>query len=363
MTGYTAILDLHPAVDWLRSLAGQPLCSYALRALQGSQRCQRVLVLSNQTPLRRAVVELALAKVDLAERPELADQQLDWEAVRHRIPAEPDASILHLNGLAVLLQSADMDSAFSAFLKNESSALVATAHPPYRPDVRQRPGSYLPVGAAFQLGAKTALGRLPGSTDQWWPLPAVVALRPVDTEPTLAIEAILRARRQHRAMPGKAGAIRLFLTDVDGTLTDSGMYYSERGDELKKFNTRDGKGLQLLREAGIRVGIITGENRELVRRRSEKLGLDHLFLGIADKVPVVQRLMDELGIDWPAVAFIGDDVNDTGLLETVGYSAVPKDAIRRNRLLADYVCELRGGEGCVREFAERLLAERTARPI
>lgn len=153
--------------------------------------------------------------------------------------------------------------------------------------------------------------------------------------------------------------IKLFVSDVDGTLTDGGMYYSEYGDELKKFNTRDGMGFQMLREAGIKTAIITSENRTLNQRRAEKLKVDFIRQGKANdgKVSVVKQLCDELCISLNNVAYIGDDINCIELLSVVGVSACPSDANKKVRSLPGIiVMPIKGGEGCVREFAEFVLS-------
>lgn len=153
-------------------------------------------------------------------------------------------------------------------------------------------------------------------------------------------------------------SVKLFLTDIDGTLTDGGMYYSENGDELKKFNTRDGMGLQMLRDAGIKIGIITSEDRLLNQRRAEKLKVDYLCQGKVNggKVAVAQKIADELGISLKDVAYIGDDVNCIDLLTAVGYAACPSDAHERVKSIQGiYVMQCKGGRGCVREFIDKIL--------
>ena len=120
--------------------------------------------------------------------------------------------------------------------------------------------------------------------------------------------------------------IKLFATDVDGTLTDGCMWYTDNGLELKKFNFRDGHGFQLLREAGIKTAIITSENTPIVQKRADKLKVDYLSMGNHDKLSYVKHICEELGIDLSEVAYIGDDVNDAKLLAAVGYAACPNDA-------------------------------------
>lgn len=153
--------------------------------------------------------------------------------------------------------------------------------------------------------------------------------------------------------------IKLFLSDVDGTLTDGGMYYSENGDELKKFNTRDGMGFQLLREVGIKTGIITSENTKLVKKRAKKLKVDYLIQGKRDggKLAAAQEICNQLGITLNEVAYIGDDINCRELLENVGEAACPADACDEVKNIPKIqVRNRKGGEGCVREFVEKIIS-------
>lgn len=152
--------------------------------------------------------------------------------------------------------------------------------------------------------------------------------------------------------------IKLFLCDVDGTLTDGGMYYSENGDELKKFNTRDGMGFQLLREAGIKTGIITSEDTKIVANRAKKLKVDFLYQGKRDggKLAVAKEICEQLGITLDEVAYIGDDVNCVELLEAVGVKACPADAcVEVKNIHGIHVMTKIGGDGCVREFINKQL--------
>jgi len=168
------------------------------------------------------------------------------------------------------------------------------------------------------------------------------------------IEALLKQKKTN-SFAGKLKKIRLFLTDVDGVLTDAGMYYSEKGDELKKFNTRDGKGLELLRNNGIEVGIITSEDTQIVSDRARKLKVDILHQGIKNKGKVLTNILNELNLSEQQVAYIGDDINDLSILDRVGFSAAPANAIDQVKQRVEYICQKNGGEGCVREIAELIL--------
>ena len=152
--------------------------------------------------------------------------------------------------------------------------------------------------------------------------------------------------------------VRLLATDVDGVLTDAGMYYSESGDELKKFNTRDGMGIKLLQAAGLVTAFITREKTAIVERRGQKLAVPEVHQGIDDKLAVLTTLARKYGITLSQIAYIGDDVNDLDALRAVGFSAAPADAMPSVLKSVHYVCKKKGGEGAVREIADLILAAR-----
>lgn len=149
--------------------------------------------------------------------------------------------------------------------------------------------------------------------------------------------------------------IRLFATDVDGVLTDGGMYYAESGDEWKKFNTRDGMGIKLLQKAGIITAIVTQERTKLVARRAEKLTIPELHQGVMDKLSCVREMVDRYGFTLNQVAYIGDDINDRETLKAVGFSATPADGMPHVAAVVDYICRRKGGEGAVREIIDMIL--------
>lgn len=148
---------------------------------------------------------------------------------------------------------------------------------------------------------------------------------------------------------------KLILTDVDGVWTDGSMYYDQTGNELKRFHTYDSYGVILAHNHNIPVGIITGENTNIVSRRAEKLKIDFLFQGVIDKTAVAQKLCSKLNITLAETAYIGDDLCDLELLRLVGFIGAPKNAIKYVRENVDYVTLLSGGNGAFREFVEVVL--------
>ena len=150
---------------------------------------------------------------------------------------------------------------------------------------------------------------------------------------------------------------KLILTDIDGVWTDGGMYYDNTNLELKKFNTYDSAGVLFAHQLGIPVGILTGENTDIVKRRAKKLNVDYCFFGCKDKVLVAASICDKLGIGLDEVAYIGDDINDIKLLKLVKWAGVPASAPHYIKRLANVKLSKCGGEGVFREFVEFLIGE------
>ncbi len=149
--------------------------------------------------------------------------------------------------------------------------------------------------------------------------------------------------------------ILLLATDVDGTLTDGGMYYSSSGQIGKKFHVRDGLGAQLLQAAGIEVAFVSADSSPVIEQRAARLGINHCFSGVKDKVRVIDRLCAEVGLSVGEVAFLGDDIQDLAVMQYVGLSAAVGDAHHLVKDAAKYTCKNSGGQGAFREFAEYLL--------
>lgn len=149
--------------------------------------------------------------------------------------------------------------------------------------------------------------------------------------------------------------IKAIFTDIDGVWTDGGMYYDQTGNEWKKFHTYDGVAVRLAHERGIKVGIITGEETQIVARRAEKLKVDFLCQGVADKLAAAKKICQSNGYDLSEIAYIGDDLPDVELLKAVGMSGAPANAPEYIRSLATVRLDKKGGEGVFREFVESII--------
>jgi len=150
---------------------------------------------------------------------------------------------------------------------------------------------------------------------------------------------------------------KLIITDIDGVWTDGGMYYDQTGNEWKKFNTSDSAGVLFCKKLNIPVCIITGEDTEIVKRRSDKLKIEYLYQGISNKLKVASDLCAKLNIDLSDVAYIGDDLGDVELLKAVGFSCAPNNASSYIKEFVHYVTRKNGGDGAFREFVEHVLLQ------
>ncbi len=284
-------------------------------------------------------------------------------------------NIILIQATSPLLTASDIDKGFDEYNTagtdsvlsvvrqkrfNWNTDLSGFSHPDNY-DIFNRPrrqifSGYLVENGAFYITSKEALlktgNRISGKIKSV-EMPASSYYEIDEEEDWTVIEALLNNRlvRDNKANPD----IKLFLTDCDGCLTDGGMYYSERGDELKKFNTRDGVGFSLLKDKGIITGIITGESVDLNRRRADKLKLDILITGCKDKLSAINDLCRKYGIDITNVCYIGDDIYDIDAISAAGFGCTPADAVSEAIKVAKYVCTAKGGEGVIREIADMII--------
>jgi len=160
-----------------------------------------------------------------------------------------------------------------------------------------------------------------------------------------------------QAIIAKAKKIKLVLTDCDGVLTDNGVYYSDEGERMKRYSIRDGMGVERLKKlCNVETGIITGELSGSLKKRADKLHITELHLGIKDKAALLEEILERKSLQADEVAFIGDDVNDLPIMQLVGFTACPADAMPQVCSKVSYTCKNNGGNGAFRELAELIIA-------
>jgi 3-deoxy-D-manno-octulosonate 8-phosphate phosphatase (KDO 8-P phosphatase) len=153
----------------------------------------------------------------------------------------------------------------------------------------------------------------------------------------------------------KAQAVKVVFLDVDGVLTDGGLYFTEHGETIKRFSTLDGHGLKLLQNAGMTPAIITGRDSKPLRTRLHALGISHARYGVEEKKTAAEELLKLLGADWSEAAAMGDDWPDLGMMNRCKFSCAPPNAHEEVKAIADHVTTAAGGAGAVRELCDLLL--------
>jgi YrbI family 3-deoxy-D-manno-octulosonate 8-phosphate phosphatase len=190
-------------------------------------------------------------------------------------------------------------------------------------------------------------------------MPAETAIEITEEAGWLTVEQLLSNRKPASAR-ARARQVHTLVLDVDGTLTDAGMYYGPAGEALKKFNTRDAHGLQLLRERGVTVCVITTEESAAVEARMRKLRIEEYYPGVGNKLPLLLELAKRWDVSLQNIGYVGDDLSDLECLSRVGCAFCPADAVPQVRQQAHYICEHTGGHGAVREVCDLILEARAS---
>lgn len=363
----------------IKPFCGKPLVCWNIEALELCKEVDRIVVATDSDKIWATVEHQHYSKVELYHRsPEnacdtastesvmleyLQNKRLNGDDIFMLVQAtSPLTQMVHFSEAIQLYCSGGYDSLLSCVRNKRFFWSPDGVSLNY--DYRERPrrqdfdGLFMENGAFYINRVSNVIqfkNRLSGKIGIY-EMPEYTSLEIDEPEDWHILESI--AKRNSLCKSTEMSNIKLFLTDIDGTLTDGGMYYSENGDELKKFNTRDGMGLKMLQSKGIKVGIITSEEKQLNDRRAKKLNVDFIYQGKKDggKLSVAKEIALHLGIGMENIAYIGDDVNCIDLLSKVGCAACPNDADVRVRDIAGIkIMSNKGGEGCVREFAEFIL--------
>lgn len=368
----------------IKLISGKPLVYWTVKAACSCKYIDKVFIATDSDKIKETVEGFKEgSEAELFKKAEIigrsAESSSDTASTEFAMlefagKVEFDNIVL-VQATSPLLVSSDLDRGFEAFGEENVDSVLSVvrqkrfhwendengfAHPTnydvfHRPR-RQEFDGYLVENGAFYISSKEDLlqskNRVSGNIkavemneDTFFEID--------ELSDWLIVEALMK--KNGITAPKEIPAIKMFLTDCDGCMTDGGMYYSEYGDELKKFYTRDGMGFALLRDRGIITGIVTSENVDLNRRRTEKLKLDVLEAGCKDKVAAVKALCEKYNVSLKNVAYIGDDINDLDVIKMVGYGCCPADAMPQVRNAAKYVTKARGGEGVIREIVEAII--------
>lgn len=362
----------------IRSFAGKPLLYWVCRAAEDCAAIDATYVSTDDPAIADTARALGLSKVRVVERaPDTATDTASTESAMLDFADRVEFDrIALLQATSPLLTAADLDAGLAHLDAGFDSALSvvrqrrfrwrrdggAGAPENYDPLARPRrqdfDGFLVENGAFYatsraillrdrcRLGGRVALVEMP--EESYFELD--------DETDWRILEGLFARRRRGGALADRLARIRLVATDVDGCLTDSGMYYGPDGEALKKFSTRDGKGFDLLHRAGFQTAIITAESTASAVRRAEKLRVPEAHIGIQDKVACMEEIRARLGLAWEEIAYLGDDLGDLDLLRAAGVAACPADAVGAVADACDIRLRARGGSGAFREFADMVIA-------
>ena len=359
----------------LRSIAGKPLYSWSLTQAITSQCFTEIYVATNSQDIRESVTREFTNMVTVLDRsPENCTDTASTESAMLEFQKQvPFDVICLIQATSPLTMSKDFLAAKQKFIDEELDSLVTTVSSkrffwtnegkPLNYDPNKRPrrqdfdGWQMENGAFYMTRSRILEdhGCRLGGRIGVYEMAAETAVE-IDEETDWIIVERLLQKRKETLTPDRTTPIEVLVVDVDGTLTDAGMYYGADGEMLKKFNTRDGHGLQRLRNNGIKVCVISAETSSAVGARMKKLGIDAYYHGVKDKLLLLDELIARWNISLKNVAYVGDDLGDLECMKHVGVSFCPADAIPEILKQADYKCKCGGGAGAVREVCELVLA-------
>lgn len=364
----------------IKLFCGKPLLYWNVSALQNSPKIHEIIVATDSEEIKNTVKDFHFNKVKIYNRSaENATDKATTESVMLEYIGQSslraDDTFMLIQATSPLTETKHFDEALDIYSKgNYDSMLTCVRNYRFfwnldgtsknynyqnRPRRQDFEGEWMENGAFYINTVGNILeykNRLCGKIGIY-EMPEHTAFE-IDEPDDWTIMEFLMYKHILSKCPKKN--IKLFLTDVDGVLTDGGMYYSETGDEMKKFNTRDGMAFELLRNAGIKTGIITSENTKIVENRARKLKVDYLIQGKREggKLAAAKEMCEKEGITLDEVAYIGDDINCLELLSNAGLSACPADADKKIKDIDGItILQSNGGCGVVREFVNNLLKQ------
>lgn len=362
----------------IKEFCGKPLVYWNLQALENSKNIDNIFVATDCNEIKDVVNSFGFSKVEVYDREkENASDSASTESVMLEFIdkqnfANDDLFFL-VQATSPLTQTKDFDEALEKLKVEKADSLLTcirtkrffwdTTSKSINYDFKNRPrrqdfdGLFMENGA-FYINTieniKKYKNRLSGKI-AIYEMEEFTAVEIDEEDDWLIAEKFMyKYILTNKTKPN----IKLFLSDVDGTLTDAGMYYGENGEEFKKFNTHDGKGFELLRKAGIKTGIITSENTKIVENRAKKLKVDFLYQGLEHKgkLDIAKEICKELNITLDEVAYTGDDINCKELLSSVGIAACPANALDEIKNIPNIIkLSKSGGDGAVREFVELIV--------
>ena len=361
----------------IKLFCGKPLVYWNIYALQNTEYVDKIVVASDSEQIKEVVRSFNFSKVEIYNRnAENAKDSASTESVMleyiNNASLDNDTVFMLVQATSPLTQSKDFVGGLRMYASGQYDSILTCVRN-YRffwnkdgtsknYDYKNRPrrqdfeGTLMENGAFYINSVKNIKdfgNRLSGKIGTH-ECPEYTGTEIDEADDWIILENLMKRHILKNDKVDKPN-IKMFLSDCDGCLTDGGMYYSENGDELKKFNTKDGMAFKLLREAGIITGVVTGEKRELNIRRAKKLHIDIVEQGVNDKLSKVKELCNKYNVSLENVAYIGDDINDLEVIKAVGFGCSVSNGMDSVKKAAKYVTKVPGGSGAIREIAELIL--------
>lgn len=359
----------------IKLINGKPLVYWAIKAAQETKYIDKIYVATDSNVIKETIQAFPFDKLEVIERSkESATDTASTEFAMLEFARQYEFdNIVLIQATSPLIKASDIEKGFDLINNHQADSILSVVRQkrfvwkneqdtckPVNYDVFHRPRrqefeGFLVENGAFYITSKELLmksnNRVSGniqcvemSEESYYEID-----EPSDWE---IIESIMKRQEEKKDIDIKD--IKLFVTDSDGVLTDGGMYYSEFGDELKKFNTKDGMAFEILRKYGVMTAIITGEQGKLIKKRAQKLKIDKLYMGVKNKLEVLENLRKELKIERNNIIYVGDDINDIEIMNHFPNTFAPADANEEVKKVVMNICNKKGGEGIVREIVDKL---------
>ena len=365
----------------IKKIAGKPLVFWSIDAALESTIVNEVYISTDSHSISEKIYQYYGKKIKIIERSkESATDTAPSEIALLEFCNEFEFDFVFFQqATSPLIEGIFLDEAFEKLKRQKADSLLSVVRQkrfiwsereeggfisPYNYNFLKRPRrqdfkGFLVENGAFYLSSRHDIiesGCRISKNITYYEMPENTYFEIDEPSDWIIIEGLLMKKKvRNNFSEKKKLKIDTLILDVDGTLTDGGMYYSPQGEFMKKFNTRDAFGIRLLMDKGIEVIIITSENSKIVEERLKKMKITEFYLGVNDKFSLLEKIKLKKKIEWDAIGYVGDDLNDLEAMKSVGFKACPSDAEKEILEISDFISPKRAGYGAIREIVNYIL--------
>lgn len=363
----------------IKNFCGKPLIFWCLQAAVNCSKINKIYVSTDSDEIKNVVESFNFKNVLVISRlPETSTDFASTESVMLEFAGKhifDDIVLIQLT--SPLLETKDLDIALTKYIDSDFDSLLSVVrqkrfiweekdnivkpvnYDPINRPRRQEWSGYFVENGAFYITSRKSFDlskcRISGN----------IGIYEMNEETYFEIDEpedwfIMEELKSKREIIKNIDIsdCNLLITDIDGVLTDGGMYYDDGGDKFKKFNTKDGKAIELLKKIGYKVMFLTSEDSNIARKRGEKLKVDYCFIGVSDKDTFIKRFfLENKDFNYDKTVYFGDDINDLDVMKKCRYKACPKDAVSDIRNISNFISDKSGGEGCLRDMYEKIFKD------